>query len=337
MRSIRIVDVSLHIIESEADITSLTTFTYGSSAVGKEFSNMNGITVNSTDNGYSILYESAVFNKINMNAFAKSAVELLMSRLVNCQIQFSMFYHFRVSEDDNDVTYFDGETATNMVVLHDIFVHPDENDQILSNVGKRFKYQISQSVIDVCNIYIALYREAMEEVKTPQVIDSDTKELKLEIGNEDATSFFDQFIYDDDDDDKKTSKKKSKGDKRKEYPESKVMRTVKSPKKAYKRHGVLVCKDKGAIKKDEKTVKDFIKDFIPGSADWKKKFRRDLLDRWMKDYVISTKGLKKAEKKYKEELKSSKRRSYQSKVSRGLEVASRMMTVPMDQWYDSRR
>ena len=84
--------------------------------------------------------------------------------------------------------------------------------------------------------------------------------------------------------------------KKKFYGSSRVLKSLKNPKKDYKRHGIIVANDKSALKKDEKILREFLKDFIPGKAGWIKDYREDVLERFMRMYAVSKKTLKKLEK-----------------------------------------
>lgn len=318
-------------------MSKLTTFTFGSSTVGKILSTADEIRVNSVDDGYSVLYESAVFNTIDTDVFAKNLVDILMKNLANCRINLMIFYHFRIYESQDDITGFDLDSAGNVISLHHVITHMDINDKN----GCNLKYQISAGMLDVCRIYIGLCNAAIEPVRRERV---SVPEPKVDRRNDRDIDmdYFEKFIYADNDDSKKSKKKSSKkkdkpSPKKKEYTTSKVLKAAKSPKKAYKRHGVIVCGNKSAIKKDEKIIKEFIKDFFPGNAEWKKKFRKDLLTRWMNTYVISVKGLKQVEKKYQNNLRESNKGRRTYGISRTLEVANRLMTVPIDEWNNPRR
>lgn len=342
MNSIKNVNVAVHVLESSVDIDRLTTFTLGSTAVGNLFSSQGEVVFNSVDDGYSILYDSETFNKLDMLLLAKNILVLLMKNLSNCRMNLTIYYHFRVYEDETDITGFNMETASNFISFHDVFSKVnDNNDQIFVEARKVLSYRISQSVLDTCEIYINICRvakakdeENRQKTITPQ--GNNNSHVMVE-------DYFRDITWMDDDNDRKSSKKKSKKKskadmRRKEYPTSKVMKAAKSPKKSYKRHGVLVCKDKSAIKKDEKIIKDFIKDFFPGGAEWKKKFRKELLNRWMSTYVISVKGLKMVEKKMRNDAKETRnRRRRVYGVSKALDITSRLMTTPVDQWSDPRR
>lgn len=98
------------------------------------------------------------------------------------------------------------------------------------------------------------------------------------------------------------------------YPSSRVLKASKDPKKQYHRHGVIIFKDKDTEKKDEKILKAFLKDFIPGDARWKKELRSDLIERWMASYAISQKRIKKLEKNQKLQLSKEKQKECTKKA-----------------------
>lgn len=58
----------------------------------------------------------------------------------------------------------------------------------------------------------------------------------------------------------------------------------------------------------------------------------------MSTYVISVKGLKMVEKKMRNDAKETRnRRRRVYGVSKALDITSRLMTTPVDQWSDPRR
>lgn len=91
---------------------------------------------------------------------------------------------------------------------------------------------------------------------------------------------------------KKGKKKKKKKDKKERY--SKLMD---EGKKNIKAHNILVSpKDNKDFKHDAKVVKGFLKEFIPQKSKWAKRYRNELLQRWMSVFVITPKMAKKIKK-----------------------------------------
>lgn len=127
--------------------------------------------------------------------------------------------------------------------------------------------------------------------------------------------------------DKKKKKKKST----RLQNTSRSIKASKHPKRDFNRHGVIISK-KDAIERDRKTIKGFLKDFIPGDEKWKKEFRNDLLDRWMDMYVITSKKLKKLEKKANE--KKNNKNQLSPRTKRMISEVGRRLTSPVSAWDD---
>ena len=129
-------------------------------------------------------------------------------------------------------------------------------------------------------------------------------------------------------------RKRYKNKKTNEYPQSRVLRDAKNPKRSINRHGVIICSDKDARKRDEKIIKEFLKDFFPGDSDWKKEFRHDVLKRWMKMYCIAKKDLKELERTHRK-AKNANRSNINTEKT--LEFTRRLFNVPIDRWNDPSR
>lgn len=133
-------------------------------------------------------------------------------------------------------------------------------------------------------------------------------------------------------------KKKKKGKKKKKqinpYGVAKAIRAAKSPKKYYKRHGLIICSKKDAIKKDRRIIKEFLEDFIPGNARWKKDLRKDLLDRWMLSYTITKKQLRHLEKERSETINRTRN---SENIQKTLDFTRKLFSVPVDKWNDPTR
>ena len=67
---------------------------------------------------------------------------------------------------------------------------------------------------------------------------------------------------------------------------SRVVRSIKRPKKSVNRHGILVTDNKKALKKDAKRIRAFLEEFIPGDG-WQEDYRETVLERWMCMFAIS--------------------------------------------------
>lgn len=112
----------------------------------------------------------------------------------------------------------------------------------------------------------------------------------------------------------KSGKGTRKSPTKKSYSKSRVIDAAHNPKKSYKRHGVVIYNNKKYMKHDRNIIKEFLKDFIPGNSEWKKAFRKDVLERWMKDYAVSKKRLKRLEKAYTDTQKPATRHIDTNKI-----------------------
>lgn len=114
------------------------------------------------------------------------------------------------------------------------------------------------------------------------------------------------------------------------YDSSRALRSSNNPKKEYNRHGIIIAK-KDSINKDEKIIKAFLKEFIPGGSEWKKEFRRELCKRWISVYAMTSKEVKHMEKAYK------KRNSPKPKSinpEKAVSLTRRIFSTNTDFWND---
>lgn len=306
------INVTLHIIPD--DVMSYDLEDFDELQHGKVRSTSREIKVNKVADGYSIVYTDNVFNELDARVFAKNMIRIFQTNVPNSIIDMKIFYHFEL---DNGEDSFDYETAENILGL---------NELLIGIRNQMFRYHASDSMNEI--------------IEYMQDDENDEEE------DDDWDMFDPRSHYDDDDDDEddpfesldralrghSTRHKNSKT--REYYGRSKVMKNAKNPKRAYKRHGVLVADDKDDLRKDEKIIKEFLKDFIPGNSDWKKDFRRDVLKRWMKMYALSKKNLKKLDREYR---KANASRKSTVNTEKALDFTRRLFNVPVDRWNDPSR
>ena len=129
---------------------------------------------------------------------------------------------------------------------------------------------------------------------------------------------------------KKSRKKKSTSSDNR-WNKSKLIKNGKNRrmKKTYHKHGVIIYNDKDDFKSDVKTIKSFLKDFIPGDEKWQDDFRHDLLKRWTYAYAISKKQAKKLSKKF-----NSKSKLKDSTTKFILNGVEKVFSKPIDSWND---
>ena len=114
-----------------------------------------------------------------------------------------------------------------------------------------------------------------------------------------------------------------------------IFKNSKNSKREIHRHGVIISHDKNDLEKDYKTLKSILNEFIPGKSDYIRKFRKDILLRWIKAYSISKKELFKLEKNYKKEINLSKGIDNKKAL---LNIAKAIFNKPAsDKWNDPNR
>jgi hypothetical protein len=108
------------------------------------------------------------------------------------------------------------------------------------------------------------------------------------------------------------------------------MKAADSPKKDYNQRGIIIS-EKDAIKADEKIIKEFLEDFIPGNSEWKKNLRKELTKRWMNSYVLTSKNVKYLDKQYKKYRKNSKSSKKSKKADK---INKKIFASTNDFWND---
>jgi hypothetical protein len=131
-------------------------------------------------------------------------------------------------------------------------------------------------------------------------------------------------------DSSKKKKKSSKKPIKKNYKTSRSMKAADSPKKDYNQRGIIIS-EKDAIKADEKIIKEFLEDFIPGNSEWKKNLRKELTKRWMNSYVLTSKNVKYLDKQYKKYRKNSKSSKKSKKADK---INKKIFASTNDFWND---
>lgn len=308
------VNVMLHIIPSEVEPDDLET--YDESRHGKVRSNTCEIKVNKVTNGFSVIYTDDVFKRLDCNILGSNIIRLFKTNVPNAIIDMGIFYHYEL--DDGSVEF--DKTSAEKIFKLDAFLS--------KNSDRIFIYHHTESVTETSDYYEDL---------------NDEDELSGRFSNLFGDSFDDSSLYDDDEDDddssdpfrymeRAMSRKKSKDRKQSEsYGRSRVLRNAKNPKKAYRRHGVLIANDKDDIRKDEKIIKAFLRDFIPGNSSWKKDLRKDVLDRWLRTYALSKKNINRLEKEYR---RANDNKRDKDKTDRALDFTRKLFNVPIDRWND---
>lgn len=295
--------VTIHIVPTYGEELD-----YDPTRDGRTRSTGSKINVLKVSDGYSIVFNDEEFVEADttITKLAASIIKICVDNLKDTLIEFQIIYHYDGAVD----SYFDPEVADGIITFERIFMNAHAS--AIPNV----QYKTTDSMMDT-------RRELYEELSEyePYDEDDDEEDGDYDIDEDDIAALLNGRRIQ-----QKKKKKKKNND---YYGRSRVWKNSKQPKRQINRHGVLIAADKDDLKKDEKILKAFLKDFIPGNAKWKKDFRDDVLERWMHMYAISKKNLKQLERDH---------RKARTKKSRNtdkiLSLTNRLFTVPADRWYD---
>ncbi len=302
---------------------------YSKSKVGKVLSTKDELNVNAVQDGFSIIFKDEdIEGELDFNCLISNIIAIFINNISNPNLYISVSYLYEI-EGNSDDWYFDTDVAISVMKICDTISYVSQS--IPKNADYNVQYEPSISIKEMMEDYKACISENSDG--------DDEDDFYQSLGNinvqdkENVLSIISDVIGDnsnlsDDSNDKKKNHKK------KEYDSSKSLKTSKKPKKYYKRHGILIA-PKSSIKHDEKIIKDFIKDFIPGSAGWKREFRKNLLERWIKSFALSSSQVKKLEKKHKKRMNKLKNVKYNKRTS--MDIVNKVLTEPIDQWYNPRR
>lgn len=293
----------------------VTPANFKSAYEGCIYSDKHKINVNLIQDVYVILFTDDEFKNVNPVEILRDIKNLMQSNIKETEIIFTIIYDGRNNLDQKTLLgllKIDSDLSAKPRSLYPLIYNP--SDQLV---------EIAQKVV---------YNNHMNESRA--VSRPNYKEEKEKYEQQmDDDEFMKAFYGIDLPKGKKKYKSKS-GKKRFNYASSKVLKASSRPKKSYNRHGVIICKNKKAIKKDEETIKDFLKDFIPGNSSFKKNLRKDLLKRWMAMYVITKKRANKMQKNFK---KSLNKVSKHEKTEQIIDFTKKMISIPIDSWNDPNR
>ena len=332
------VNASLVIVPSNFNVSDFKNAPELFDIYSKQFSTLTEIKVNKHNDEYMVVYSDNDFKQLNPRSFVINFVGLFLKNIPNTVIDVTLKYIYAAKEFDSiegyeDVELFDPDTAKTAILVDNLLDNISE-----SGSTKLISYHRLRSFVNMISDYQE-YIYMKDDLEDGSDIDIDDDEDDDEFVPNMSRS------YDDDDEDdpndiakfvagitggkSNKSKSKKKGKKSVDYGTSRVLRRADSPKRAYNRHGVIIASDKDDIKRDEKIIKEFLKEFIPGNQEWKKEFRHDLLKRWISMYCVSKKDLKRLEANHRK--KTRKRRS-SIDADKTLDFTRRLLNVPLDNW-----
>ena len=250
-------------------------------------------------NNYNVYYIPQEFAKLDPSVFGESLVNLLIANLPDTAIDINILHGIYESQ-------FYADCAKNVIVLDD-YLTDLEHPQIIyytSDAVDRLFQQYADESGEFDLVDDEDDDDDVDELDIDPRIAKLLGKLQGSMPSDDESAFGIEGIL--------SAGNNTKG---KYYGSSRVLKNAsKNPKKQFKRHGIIVADDKSAIKKDEKIIKAFLKDFIPGNSSWIKEYREEVLSRWMRMYVIPKKLLKKLEKK--QHGKNSKKGSSSNKITK---------------------
>ena len=312
----KLITVKIHILSTMFGTVKLKE--YDEVKDGKVKSTSERLNVNKADYGYSIIYDDEEFEELTPGSFVASLIKLFSENLPDCLPEFELLYHYDfdfTSIKDGKVydeeCFPDNDTLEMLIRINDIM-------EILSkNENSKFKYIAK-------NEFKELLEEELKRENYTEEYDDEDDEDEDEI--DEIPSVFEAMGF------PEFHRKSKHKKKNKEYYEaSKILKNNKNPKKMINRHGVIVNTSKKAKKHDEKIIKNFLKDFIPGNAKWKRNLRKELTKRWLNDFMISKKKLKKLEKEVREKKKKKKNKN---KTNLLTGIANNLLTKQSDNWFN---
>lgn len=274
--------VAVHILPSSFNIKDSTI----TILQGVSISSLDEILVNRVGNNeYLVVYTDDVFKRLDVKAFAENLINTFRINMPGVQITLTIDYKLWKYPET-----FDEECAITLLRL-DSYLEDYPDEELVNYIFSRSVDEIFEAYNEEDGTFNFDPNEDDEHDEWDDSDDDDEIDINPKVLEELA-----QYLDLDDD----SCAKKGKG-KKKFYGSSRVLKSIKNPKKYYKRHGIIVATDKSALKKDEKIIRDFLKDFIPGKAGWIKDYREEVLERFMRMYAISKKSLKKLEKHHRKQ------------------------------------
>ena len=276
---------------------------------------------------YIVAFDGGKILSIDPKLLISNLVSVFKSNMPDKMMEFTI----GTTATGDEIGYIEDEVKY-ALMLHNTFITS------LTNV-EGYNYSTSELITQLFENYKA-YINVVEDISS--ILESMKNDGRasfqstndIEPADNSLSSYMRDFITAGDDGKKKKKKKKKKGNTDSHpYGISKVIRTAKSPKKLYRKHGIMIAK-KDRIKNDKRIIKEFIKDFIPGDEKWKRHFREELLDRWIHAYAITNKQMKLVKKAQKRE---SERARNGREIQQTLDMTRKLFNVPIDRWNDPTR
>ena len=228
------------------------------------------------DYGYIIIYQDSVFKNLNIKSIFGRVAKTLLEKYPDYEFHVKLISH-------NKLDYRNDSLLSEKI---DNFY---ETIEMLSKLTK--------NRIIISSDAIAQSSNNMNENILDQDEDNDDNSHNDSVDHQQQEMY--NFLLNSEQEGKRKNRHKNR--RKSKIKSSKILKENNS-EKAFKKYNVLLTKKKSDIKKDANIIKSFLKDFIPGSAKWKKKLRKELLQRWLTSYAVSKKKLKKFSKLYNKKL-----------------------------------
>jgi len=270
---------------------------------GRSFSTRDEIIPETTATGYVILYQISDFEQLDKEEFIATLAELFAVNRPNVDIVISI----DVNGSTADGRFFDEAfdlantlqelEPVNLEIVHciyDDFGREDEDDD-----------EDTDDDDDECDGVCRRCSDSTCENHPRYNLDDDEEPYPRSTRSSGPFTGFRSFVqdeYDEDDDDERPRSRKKKKVK-KDYGASRSIKAAKHPKRDVKRHNIVITTKKN-FDRDEKIVREFLRDFIPGKAGWVKDYRKEVLDRWMRAFVIKEKVAKRRKEEWQEKQRS---------------------------------
>lgn len=330
-------DVYLYVIPTMANDPAIRIKDYDPEKEGSKLSDSTKIIFNKLNSSnesriYSIVYNAKVFAKIPANKLLSAIIRTFVKNVPDSEMHLHIrFNHVVVDDNDNEDDLITIDSARSVTEFLKFCAAVDDR-----GVLPMFKFDFTSTSIEDDEDDIEDDDDDIFDRWVDEQLDEDDDD------DDNDSSFHDpfeamgyEFKLPKKEKGKKSKDKKSHVDDLQIY-RSKVFRNSKNPKREISRHGVLIANKKSDIEKDREILKDVLKAFIPGDKTWIKKFRKELLDRWMVVYVITKKSLKRKEHEYRQAKRREVINHGYDTISKSIGLTSQIISHATDKWNDPR-
>ena len=346
------VDVYLHVVPEDALVHSFPIRGYSPSRDGKQIStvkqvNFNGLLTRDQTPAYSLIFGDTTFRQLDAIKLLSAIIATFAKNRPGDNMRLHLKYSY-VGAYGEDL--FDRDTMHKLYVWNDLCTSIDRAKKIpLFQYDEESMEELADAVADheedVDDLFdLSNYDDDDDD-------DDDDEDEDDDEDDEEADPY--DFVEDDDEEDEEdplhpldpyeafvTRPSRSRERNRVRIQEdppirrSKVFRNAKNPKRDVERHGVIVYRKKEDLDRDRAMLKEFLQYFIPGDKPWIKRFRKDVLKRWISMYAISKKTLNAMQRAHRERARAQAASHGYGWIDAGLAVANKMITSSRanDKW-----